>query len=73
MNLLETMTDRLVLAPASSKYAHHNAYPGGLIDHIFNVENRLGDMIHMYTVSGGKTNIDRRTATFCALFHDIGN
>ena len=55
-------------APASTRRAHHNAFPGGLVLHSLNV---LENLVKIATALCPRRFPDHQLA-FCALFHDLG-
>ena len=65
--MCETLGERLALAPASSRLEHHNAFPGGLVDHSIRV------LVNARAISKA-LNIDLplESLVTCALFHDLG-
>ena len=60
--------EQFFTAPASTRRAYHNAYPGGLVAHSLNVVRNA--------VKLGETMFPNRWTTeqlmFCALLHDVG-
>jgi hypothetical protein len=71
-DVVDVLKDAMLTAPASSKFAFHNAYPGGWLDHTLTVHDNLMDLIHMYESKGGTININLDSARKCALLHDFG-
>lgn len=67
MRMVEHLGDRLVTAPASSREAFHNAWPGGLIDHSLRVLSLTIKLVKAYELSFPKESI-----VISALFHDLG-
>jgi hypothetical protein len=72
LDVMDVLSDFILTAPASSKFAFHNAYPGGWLDHTLTVHDNLMDLIDMYEQKGGTNNINRESASKCALLHDFG-
>jgi hypothetical protein len=70
--LFHELADRVYTAPASGKYAFHHAFPGGWMIHTLNVVNNLLKLIEFYENAGGRKNISKEDAIFCALVHDLG-
>ena len=62
----------LTVSPASGNAGYHNCYPGGYIDHIFNVCRNALKVKQFFTDMGGKPDFSDEELIFCALHHDIG-
>ena len=62
----------LTVAPASGNAGYHNCYPGGYIDHLFNVCRNALKVKQMFTEMGGKPDFTDEALMFCALHHDLG-
>jgi hypothetical protein len=62
----------LTLSPASGNAGYHNAYPGGYIDHIFNVCKNALKVKELFIQLGGKPDFTDEELIFCALHHDLG-
>jgi len=62
----------LTVSPASGNAGYHNCYPGGYIDHIFNVCRNALKVKQFFTDMGGKPDFTDAELIFCALHHDIG-
>ncbi len=50
----------------------HNAYPGGYIDHIFNVCKNALAVKNLFTSQGGEPDFTDEELIFVALHHDLG-
>lgn len=64
--------ENLMLSPASSVAHFHNAYPGGYIDHIFNVCRNSFKVKDLFIAMGGKIDFTDEEMVFSALHHDLG-
>jgi hypothetical protein len=62
----------LTVSPASGNAGYHNCYPGGYIDHIFNVCKNGLKVKQMFIDMGGKPDFTDEELIFCALHHDLG-
>ena len=62
----------LTVSPASGNAGYHNCYPGGYIDHIFNVCKNAIKVKGFFTELGGKPDFTDEELIFCALHHDLG-
>lgn len=62
----------LTVSPASGNAGYHNAYPGGYIDHIFNVCKNALKVKELFIQLGGKPDFTDEELIFCALHHDLG-
>ena len=64
--------ERLMLMPASSTDHHHNAFPGGYIDHVIRVVDCAISIKNLWTLSGAYINYTDEELVFAALNHDLG-
>lgn len=65
--LCDHFGERLALAPASSRLEHHNAFPGGLVDHSIRV------LVNARSISKAlNIQLPTESLVLCALFHDLG-
>jgi hypothetical protein len=62
----------LMISPASGNLNFHNAYPGGYIDHIFNVCKNAIAMKNVFVSQGGVPDFTDEELIFVALHHDLG-
>jgi hypothetical protein len=62
----------LMVSPASGNAGYHNCYPGGYIDHIFNVCKNALKVKGLFVEMGGIPDFTDEELIFCALHHDIG-
>lgn len=70
--MLEHMQDTMIMAPASGKSWHHNAFPGGYIDHVNRVVKYSVKQMNLYREMGGNIDFTEEELVFSALFHDLG-
>lgn len=67
IEMCEYFGERLALAPASSRLEHHNAFPGGLVDHSIRV------LVNARAIAKALgTPLSTESLVLCALFHDLG-
>ena len=62
----------LTVSPASGNAGYHNCYPGGYIDHIFNVCRNALKVKQFFIDLGGKPDFTDEELIFCAIHHDLG-
>ena len=62
----------LIISPASGNAGYHNAYPGGYIDHIFNVCKNALKVKELFISLGGKVDFTDEELIFACLHHDLG-
>jgi hypothetical protein len=70
--LLEHLGEPYVMAPASGKAWHHNAFAGGYIDHVNRVVEYAIKQKRLYQEMGGTIDFTEEELVFSALFHDLG-
>lgn len=67
------MEDRMVLMPASSVNHHHNAIPGGYVDHVLRVMDCSLLVLKAWSHMGAKVdNFTQEELMFAAMHHDLG-
>jgi hypothetical protein len=66
-SMAEYFGERLALAPASGRLEYHNAFPGGLVDHLLRV---LANASKLAKAFGWE--LPRESLIVAALFHDLG-
>lgn len=71
-DMYKAFGDEIVMAPASSKKSHHNAFPGGYIDHVNRVVEYILRQMKLWKESGLTLKFNEEQAVFSALFHDLG-
>ena len=72
MYSMEELGGNLAVSPASGNSGYHNCYPGGYIDHIFNVCKNSLRVKQMFIEMGGKPDFTDEEMIFAALHHDLG-
>ena len=66
------MEDVYVMAPASGKSWHHNAFAGGYVDHVNRVVEYAVKQSRLYEEMGGNVDYTEEELVFAAIFHDLG-
>lgn len=73
LGLYQSQEENLTLAPASSRSAFHNAFPGGYVDHVIRV---VGAAISLYNTweqfGADMSTFTKEELVFCAINHDLG-
>jgi hypothetical protein len=64
--------ERIMLMPAASVDHHHNAFPGGYIDHVMRVMDCALMIKNLWASSGAEINYTEEELIFAALNHDLG-
>lgn len=73
LQLYKDQEEVLVLAPASSKAAFHNSFPGGYVDHVNRVVKASLQVSELWNVMGANTDTyTTEELVFAALNHDLG-
>lgn len=72
IELITSFGDNYVMSPASGKSWHHNAFPGGYVDHVNRVVQYAIKQTKMYEEMGGTVDYTEEEIVFAALFHDLG-
>jgi hypothetical protein len=67
LKMVDSLGERLCLAPASAKRDYHSAFPGGLVDHSLRV---LGNAMRLSQAFEWKVSKD--SLIIASLFHDLG-
>ena len=70
--LLSHMENVYVMAPASGKSWHHNAFAGGYVDHVNRVVEYAVKQSRLYEEMGGMIDYTEEELVFAAIFHDLG-
>jgi len=70
--LLSHMENVYVMAPASGKSWHHNAFAGGYVDHVNRVVEYAVKQSRLYEEMGGTIDYTEEELVFAAIFHDLG-
>lgn len=72
MYSMSELGPNLMEAPASGNLGYHNCYPGGYIDHIFNVCANAFKVKSLFLEIGGKEDFTEQEMIFSAIHHDLG-
>jgi hypothetical protein len=64
--------ERIMLMPASSIDHHHNAFPGGYVDHIIRVVQCAFKLKDLWASMGANINYTDEELAFAAMNHDLG-
>ena len=64
--------ERIMLMPAASVDHHHNAFPGGYVDHVMRVMDCALMIKNLWASSGAEINYTDEELVFAALNHDLG-
>ena len=70
--LIEHIGETYIMAPASSKTWHHNAIPGGYVDHVNRVIEYSIKCKRLYEEMGGTIDFTDEELVFAGIFHDLG-
>ena len=70
--LIEHLGEAYIMAPASGKSWHHNAFAGGYIDHVNRVVEFSIKQMRLFKEMGGTIDFTEEELVFAALFHDLG-
>jgi len=71
-DMISHMEETYVMAPASGKAWHHNAFAGGYVDHVNRVVEYAVKQSRLYEEMGGSIDYTEEELVFAALFHDLG-
>lgn len=71
-DMVKHMEETYVMAPASGKAWHHNAFAGGYVDHVNRVVEYAVKQSRLYNEMGGTIDYTEEELVFAALFHDLG-
>jgi len=71
-SMLNHMSENYIMAPASGKSWHHNAFAGGYVDHVNRVVEYALKQHKLYSEMGGSVDYSEEELVFSALFHDLG-
>ena len=73
LDLYKSKEEILALAPASSRAAFHNSFPGGYVDHILRVVDCALAQDELWSSKHANTNTyTKEELVFSALNHDLG-
>lgn len=71
-SLYNSLSDIMVVAPASYKTAYHNAIPGGYVDHIIRVVHCSLKTKELWESMQATIDFTTEELVFAALNHDLG-
>jgi len=71
-NMLSKLEDTYVLAPASGKTWHYNAFPGGYVEHVNRVVQYSLKQSELFKEMGGTIDYSVEELVFSALFYGLG-
>jgi len=70
--LTETLKERIMFAPASTKDWFNNAFPGGYLDHVLRV-NKIANQLHkLYAFHNANETYTSEELNFVSLFSQLG-
>lgn len=73
LGLYQSQEENLALAPASSRAAYHNAFPGGYVDHVIRVVEAALALYEVWEQFGAQVNtFTKEELVFSAINHDLG-
>lgn len=72
LKLYSDWADRIATAPASSKEAYHNAFPGGYVLHVLNVLKASSEIYRAWENMGAELDFTNEELLFSAINHDLG-
>lgn len=72
VDFYQNHAERIMLMPASSTDHHHNAFPGGYVDHVIRVVNCALKICKLWADAGAYINYTEEELVFAALNHDLG-
>ena len=72
LSMIDALGENYVMAPASNKSWHHNAFPGGYVEHVNRVVEYAVKQMRLFKEIGGEIDFTEEELVFAALFHDLG-
>ena len=66
------LDQELAEAPAAAVQHHHNAFPGGYLDHVLRVYDISVEMTKTFHAFEGELNFTSQELQFATLHHDLG-
>ena len=66
------LDQELAEAPAAAVQHHHNAFPGGYLDHVLRVHDISVEMTKTFHAFEGELNFTSQELQFATLHHDLG-
>ena len=70
--MYEDLEQELAEAPAAAVQHHHNAFPGGYLDHVLRVHDISLEMTKTFHAFEGELNFTPQELQFATLHHDLG-
>ena len=70
--MYEDLDQELAEAPAAAVQHHHNAFPGGYLDHVLRVYDISVEMTKTFHAFEGELNFTSQELQFATLHHDLG-
>ena len=70
--MYEDLDQELAGAPAAAVQHHHNAFPGGYLDHVLRVYDISVEMTKTFHAFEGELNFTSQELQFATLHHDLG-
>ena len=70
--MYEDLDQELAEAPAAAVQHHHNAFPGGYLDHVLRVYDISEEMTKTFHAFEGELNFTSQELQFATLHHDLG-
>ena len=70
--MYEDLEQELAEAPAAAVQHHHNAFPGGYLDHVLRVHDISVEMTKTFHAFEGELNFTSQELQFATLHHDLG-
>ena len=70
--MYEDLEQELAEAPAAAVQHHHNAFPGGYLDHVLRVHDISVDLTKTFHKFEGELNFTSQELQFATLHHDLG-
>jgi len=70
--MYEDLDQELAAAPAAAVQHHHNAFPGGYLDHVLRVYDISVEMTKTFHAFEGELNFTSQELQFATLHHDLG-
>jgi hypothetical protein len=72
LDMLTSLEEIAVLAPASSKSCFHNSFPGGYVDHVNRMVDTSIQLTKVWKGMGGSLNFTPEELVFSSLFCCLG-
>ena len=72
IKLYSDHAERIMMMPASSTDHHHNAFPGGYVDHVLRVVDCALSLVKVWQAQGADINYTTEELVFAAINHDLG-